>query len=448
MHQCTFLVAYAFHAFSCVVLSAQLRVAYEHQDVLRRAQSLAHAFEPLYQHGIPLLQPRPPAPHLVVRPCGGIALPSDFTFTGQAFTDGAMRGRAPKVARRAGWACVLVNEDGQVIAGLYGPCPDLFPTSLRAELWAVIQLLHLALPPITIWVDNKGVVDGWARGRVWCCSSARPAADLWLQFWRLVEDIGIEGIQICKCKGHATEADVQAGRSTAFLKRGNDHADHFAGRGADVAEDQVPSEEAHAAYLEAKRWYAWLSTLAMHWPADTQERPAERQAAKRACRKSPRPYALHARCPHELYESKGQLRCRKCPRFSGMLASNAARRAFASTACPGTVLEGAAASCVATRVRREETLRQGRSHTLYVTGQLVWCITCGCYGAQRLRNLKQPCCGPAAADARKSQLGRLRAGLHPLTKRPLGRPVRLQAAAMHAILVGNYGLISGARGSL
>jgi len=187
-----------------------------------------------------------------------------------------MRGRSPHIARRAGWACVLVNGEGQVIAGLYGPCPDTFPTSLRAELRAVIQLLTLALPPLTIYVDNKGVVDGWANGRTWCCSSARPAADIWREFWRRIDDIGTEGIAILKCKGHATEADVQAGRSTPFLRTGNGHADHFAGRGVDVAEDQVPSEDAKAAYREARAWYDWLKVLVANWPQDTQQRPTER----------------------------------------------------------------------------------------------------------------------------------------------------------------------------
>ena len=78
-----------------------------------------------------------------------------FTFTGHGFTDGAMRGRAAKDARRAGWACVLVDDVGDVIAGLYGPCPDSFPTALRAKLRAVIQMLELALLPLTIWVDNN-----------------------------------------------------------------------------------------------------------------------------------------------------------------------------------------------------------------------------------------------------------------------------------------------------
>jgi ribonuclease HI len=233
--------------------------------------------DPLYQQGVPLLPPRPAVPEPEIHWCGGRKPSSDFTFTGHGFTDGAMTGGSPKVARRAGWAAVLVTDDGAVIAGLYGPWPDPFPTAFRAELRAVVQMLELALPPLKIWVDNKSVVDGWAKGRTWCCSSARPAADLWRRFWDLIEDIGTQGLDIQKCKGHATDAGIEAGRSTAFLRAGNDHADHFAGRGVQVAAHHSPADRDLERDREARRWYDWLFTFCAHWSNDTQARPTSIQ---------------------------------------------------------------------------------------------------------------------------------------------------------------------------
>ena len=100
------------------------------------------------------------------------------------------------------------------------------------------------------------------------CSSSRLAADLWRRFWWLIEDIG-EGIVVQKCKGHATEADIQRGRASSFAKKGNDNADHFAGRGCEIAESLSPSGAERKAFREARRWYGWLAVLCSQWPADS-----------------------------------------------------------------------------------------------------------------------------------------------------------------------------------
>ncbi len=52
-----------------------------------------------------------------------------------------------------------------------------------------------------------------------------------------------------KCKGHATEQDVDEGKATARTKKGNNHADVFACRGADIAEDVSDNSLSTAAYL-------------------------------------------------------------------------------------------------------------------------------------------------------------------------------------------------------
>ena len=130
-------------------------------------------------------------------------------------------------------------------------------------------MLELALPPLTIWVDNMIVVDRWGWGKTWCCSSSRPVADLWKRFWRLMEDIG-EGVLLRKCKGHATGADIERGRATEFTKQGNDSADNFAGRECEIAECSSASDAEREAFQETKRWYAWLAVLCSHRPKDVQ----------------------------------------------------------------------------------------------------------------------------------------------------------------------------------
>ena len=68
----------------------------------------------------------------------------------------------------------------------------------------------------------------------------------------MLDDIG-GGIESQKCKGHVTEADVLAGRSTAFLRTDNGQADHFAACGAAIAEHLPPAEDCRAAYRETRK---------------------------------------------------------------------------------------------------------------------------------------------------------------------------------------------------
>lgn len=362
----------------------------------------------------------------MVRVAGGRRLPQDFSFTGDVFTDGALRGGGPVRARRSGWAAVLVSSSGHVIEGLYGTCPDAFPSSLRAELWAVLQMLVIAIPPFTVWTDSAGVVDGWHRGRVWCCASCRPAADLWRKIWWRLDDMGCDGIDIRKVKGHATEADVEAGRSTPWERECNDHADHFAKRGVEVAEAQLPSDSLRARYREARAWYSWLAELIGHWPADTQDRSTQRAEAARR----PAPpnegavrnissLQVHEALPHELGEVEGSLRCSKCGKGTCLSQDWGHIKGFAKGKCLGTtrqrVLDAAARS-------RLDSTRDALGHVLYQSGNLTWCWKCGHWGVVRPRKLLESCCG---ISTQHSQLKRLKDGYHPLSKAPLGTTHRI-----------------------
>ena len=387
------------HGLCGCLATAGPRKVHRNQAVIAKAQSSVHGSEPLFAHGIPVLQPKSLVPTLVVRPCGGRLLPGDFTFTGEAFTDGAMTGRAPKAARRAGWACVLVDESGAVIGGLYGPCPDHFQTAFRAELRAVVELLMLAMPPVRVWTDNQEVVDGWCKGRTWCCATSRSAADLWRRFWAKIDDIGREGIEIVKVKGHATQGDIEAGRSTPFLQAGNDHADHFARRGAEIAEDQVPSQHLKDGYREARQWYDWLLTLCSHWPRDTDPRPKAK--AKSFPRTELSAGASAAVPAGEVTDPIGA---------ADIVVGT-------SVALPGSshLLPG---KCAVDR-----DCRIHASHVMRSAGRIHFCNACGSYAEMRIsRTLRVVCDGHAAGSQgpKVSQLNNLRAGKHPLTGKSVG----------------------------
>ena len=190
---CNDLVGSLYHRCCGCSASADLRRRNpKHQAILNIAQSALHCGEPLFQHGVPMLKEPLMPPPFVTRWCGGVEV-ADFQLSGDAFSDGSVLMGGRKGNERAGWATVMIDRHGKVIGGIYGTCPDYFPSSLRAELWGVLQTLRHACPPITIWVDNAGVVGGYAKGRRWCCDPSRPAVDLWRLVWWKAEDLGGEG---------------------------------------------------------------------------------------------------------------------------------------------------------------------------------------------------------------------------------------------------------------
>ena len=365
------------HRMSSCDATRKARESFKSQELLQKAQSAVHGGEPLFQHGVPVLREAPAVPHQEVRCCGGRHQPADFTATGNAFTDGAMRGRAPRSARRAGWAWVIVDDDGQVIFGLYGPCPDPFPTAFRAELRAVCELLIIAVPPLTIWIDNKEVLDGWSKGKQWCCSSSRSAADLWTTFWNKIDDIGADGIVLQKTKGHATEVDVQLGRCSAFARAGNDHADHLAGRGVDVAISHAPNQSAIDSYKEATKWYRWLTLLCANWPADVDPRPKREDTS----------LIISS-------ENSGKQRVLGSLAFTGQSEEVPSTLDFSKENAIAARNQDLPTPLVLLNEMAIQKRALHRSHCLKLSGSLVWCKLCGAYADQRVKAVKKPCRGP------------------------------------------------------
>ena len=160
---------------------------------------------------------------------------------------------------------MIVDARGNLLYGMYGPNPHPFPTAFNSELLAVIMLLRRATAPLVVHTDNQAVIDGWRAGKRRTTASSNASADLWRDFWFCLEAMG-PGVSLVKVKGHATEQDVDEGRSTNRHRRANGHADTFAVRGTDVAEDMAPTNA--KLYDEARAWYGYLLTLSGDWKKD------------------------------------------------------------------------------------------------------------------------------------------------------------------------------------
>ncbi len=154
----------------------------------------ASVWDPLFSRGVPALPKIPaPPPERVVRVVVEGERGEEEIATGDVYTDGAMTGKWRRIMR-GGWGIVVLVEGALRVAWrMHGTCPELYPSILRAELAAVLNVLRIAVPPVRIHVDNAEVVKGFAEGPGWCTAAGRDGGELWREVWERMEDIGGAG---------------------------------------------------------------------------------------------------------------------------------------------------------------------------------------------------------------------------------------------------------------
>ena len=267
-------------------------------------------------------------------------------------------------------------------------------------------------------------------------SSARVAADLWRWFWDKIDDIDSESIRLVKTKGHATDVEVQEGRSTAFERRGNDNADHFAGRGVEVALQQLPNLKDIQDYKEVRSWYMWLTLLCAHWPKDTDPKPEGRTLKALATRRGRKSALKEAGGEEEKHKEAAKRRHAEGSAEEATEHKEASKRRRAEGGteeatedkeaakrrhAEGSIEEATEHKEAAERRRADDVAQRisdkglHPSHCLMITGDLIWCNHCGSYGQERFKALRQSCKGSQHERSKASQLSHLRRGRHPLT---------------------------------
>ena len=88
-------------------------------------------------------------------------------FTSQVYTDGS--GKGVGKLKGYGWSVVATDENGELLFGKFGSVPGERRrlSSLRCELFALLQAVSEAAPPLRVGIDNSTVVKGMLRGRRW-----------------------------------------------------------------------------------------------------------------------------------------------------------------------------------------------------------------------------------------------------------------------------------------
>ena len=299
---CTHVGTFFHRCMECTARREQ-REAHCPESLQVAARTNSH--DPLYSQGVPRRPVCPPAP--TEREYNVGQLPANGALAaGHAYTDGAMRGAFSR-AKRAGWAFV-VREGTLPFWGKYGSIGDAYPSALRAELRALLEVLRHTAGGVTIHVDNQEVVDGISRGQGWCCASNREGADLWRRIWQILPELA--GVFVVKVKAHLKFARVLDGAITCQDWCGNAIADVCAKAGGDIANQASSCDWVHDQWTRAIAWYRWLVRFAGQWTADT-------------ARSGPCPNVLHPvpmvrrtvdakTDTHELWRNRERAWCRKC----------------------------------------------------------------------------------------------------------------------------------------
>ena len=194
-----------------------------------------------------------------------IRRPPSGKLSGDIFTDGS--GLFPKMPclRCAGWALIVIDDAGDLVAGCYGAVPrDQAPqqTSRDGEDYAIFMSTFVCEPPCRFRTDCKGTVTCFQSGGGALPNQER--AHWWGRIWATWDG---EDVSMTKVLAHATAADVANGRISWWERAGNKQADRWAGKGASLhpmPQDTVDTVEGLALLArEAARWAgqqeAWLS---------------------------------------------------------------------------------------------------------------------------------------------------------------------------------------------
>jgi len=232
---------------------------------------LEEAGNPLFRRGIPYAPMRsPPVPAFEEVSFGpDIIDDEDLVFTGFAGSDGSLPVAMPVRARRGGWAAVSVDDGGELRFAIYGTCQDRCPSSHRAEIRGILEVVKRARFPLRLVTDHQSAVKAFRRGRAYCCDSHRAAADIWRQIWACLDEApDADSFLLVWVKGHTDIADVLAGKLSEADHKTNVLADRFAGEGAIAATGLRPNCEQVEAFGKAVAFYKVLRKIADEWPED------------------------------------------------------------------------------------------------------------------------------------------------------------------------------------
>ncbi len=340
------------------------------------------------------------------------------------YTDGSAFDGTSKRLRRCGWALVAVDASGRVVASASGSTPPWVDTVAAAEAWAVLQAARMAAPGTVFKTDCLAVLMAIRAGREKATAPDRPLARTMALIFNYFDDPSTPA-DVIWMPGHTTAADVgraclsDGSRLSQVDYMANAKADALA-KAAAAARRVPPLARAGSVARDLlcqrfARHIGRMTYVANHAGGppyrDSDPVPARARLVAERLVHAERPPRLGGHLP--VPQPDGRWGCHTCWKKA------ASRANLAKGRCTGDVFLRWA--------KRDGRLTatgcgDSTTHNLQMTGELVWCATCGAYSSQRAVGIMADCRGRPPREGhwgRHTALSRLRRGLHPKTAAPL-----------------------------
>ncbi len=336
------------------------------------------------------------APMITIERHDGGSTEGMLDFQGHFFVDGSCTTHEIPELRRAGWAVVVTNPVGELIATIRSPLwKDLPQTPQAAEFVAYAAAVQYMAGPSTVFGDCANVIKQ---------ATASPSARIapMKRYSGVMRDLLKYPHRIAhqeafvKVKAHMDIHSIQEeeGRRLAV---GNDLADRLAKGAVKDHPAPSPAEESMLAVdlADAKLIIKFAAAALRRWPALDKKMGRTRMPGGR------RRQVRKEEDRHDWTFVEGAWKCSKCLKC-----------AFGSSDNPGE--SRGRCTGIGTDARAEEARAQGHAVAIMESDGLpvICCTRCGAWTARRKRGTAQPCKGrPTKAGAQA--LYNIRRGKHP-----------------------------------
>ena len=319
--------------------------------------------------------------------------------------------------RRCGWAAVHITGQGldlKLQGAAWGPLPGK-QTVGRAELWAIIFLLHSAPGDLTVYLDCKSVYKRWAANNR-NIKKSTSMGDLWQLFWGALDQRDTE-LNLIWHPSHKTAEQAVASSIPPSAYAANNAADKLAAMGAkqhqldDTLVEQVKELDQLAAQVQDR-----LTTINLKVAGSLGPRAKAHPKAKAPPTLKWR--KLISNTTHRLSRRGRQWACSQCHKaVTGTKLGAWLRKG----PCPGRPAAPIPVPMARGRgqVMSSHSLATARrldpSHRLRHHRGVFICKVCGAWGSSNPKALCGPC-AKAPSVSGKASLSRWRRGIHPRGK--------------------------------